>query len=489
MRWLADFAYLLAGLVYLPVALYHALIVGKNRRGWRQRFGGVPVFDPNVPRIWIHAVSLGEINATPQLVGALRERLPGTDIVFSTTTDTGFARAVQLYGADHVFRFPLDFSSVIRRVLRRVRPTMIVLVELEVWYNLVRMATRRGIPLAVVNGRLTERSARRLRWLGSIGRSMFRDLAWVGAQDETIAGRFRSVGVPVERIEVTSSLKWDTAAVTDRVEGAEEMARSLGIDGVRSVWVCGSTGPGEEETILHAYQSLLRAMPDASGSKIKVQSSKIEMEEQETSAPLRTSNFALRTSVWPVACAPGPDSNSPVLVLVPRKPERFEEVARLIMAGGFDCVRRCQRPDGTRVAADSAGLRVVLGDTMGELRKFYSLADVVFIGRSLVALGGSDPMEVAALGKPIVTGPHMENFESPVSLLREAGALRVVESAHELAAVIGDLLADTSMREQMGAAAKESVLRNQGATKRTAEQLVGLIPRKRTPRSLGIQEK
>ena len=159
MRWLADIAYLFAGLIYLPVALYHALILGKNRRGWRQRFGGVPTFDPTVPRIWIHAVSLGEINATPRLVAALRERLPETDVVFSTTTDTGYARAVQLYGADCVFRFPLDSSLVVSRVLRRVRPTMIVLVELEVWYNLVRIAARRGIPVAIVNGRLTERSA------------------------------------------------------------------------------------------------------------------------------------------------------------------------------------------------------------------------------------------------------------------------------------------------------------------------------------------
>src|SRR3990170_3037020 len=170
MRWLADIAYLLAGLVYLPLALYHALIVGKNRRGWGQRFGGVAVRDPRRPCIWIHAVSLGEINATPRLAAALRERLPGTDIVFSTTTDTGYARGVELYGADRVFRFPLDFSMVVARVLRRVRPTMIVLVELEAWYNLVRMATRRGIPVAVVNGRLTERSARRLGRLGPFAR-------------------------------------------------------------------------------------------------------------------------------------------------------------------------------------------------------------------------------------------------------------------------------------------------------------------------------
>jgi len=479
MRWLADIAYLLAGLIYLPVALYHALILGKNRRGWRQRFGGVPTFDPTVSRIWIHAVSLGEINATPRLVAALRERLPEADVVLSTTTDTGYARAVQLYGADRVFRFPLDFSPIVARVLRRVRPTMIVLVELEVWYNLVRIAKRLGIPVAIVNGRLTERSARRFHWLGSLGGSMFRDLTWVGAQNETIAARFRSLGVPLDRIEVTSSLKWDTAEISDRIDGTDEAARSLGLDRSRPIWVCGSTGPGEEEMILDAHHALQLSMtPEASertSSKFKFQRPKTMERDAPVPHPFRTSNFELPTSAGPVACAPGSDCKVPVLVLVPRKPERFEEVARSIADAGFVCIRRSQRPDGTRVATDSGG-SVVLGDTMGELRKFYSLADVVFVGRSLVPLGGSDPMEVAALGKPIVVGPHMENFESAVSLLRSADAIRVVETADDLPSVIGELLADSSARARLGAAAREVVLRNQGATQRTADRLVRLMP-------------
>ncbi len=468
MHWLADIAYLIAGLVYLPVALYHALIVGKNRRGWGQRFGNVPRLDPNVPRIWIHAVSLGEINATPRLVAALKDQLPGTDIVFSTTTDTGYARAVQLYGAGRVFRYPLDFSPVVARVLRRVRPTMIVLVELEVWYNLVHMASARGIPVAIVNGRLTERSERRFRRLGAIGRSMFRHLTWVGAQDETIAARFRSVGVPSERIEVTSSLKWDTAQVADRVEGADALAAALGLNGSRPVWVCGSTGPGEEAILLEAYRVLL-SRNDPSRERKRADRGRV------ASAP---------RSERPVACAPGSDADAPVLVLVPRKPERFDEVARLIEDSGFECVRRSGRPDGTTVATDSGG-SVVLGDTMGELRKFYSLADIVFVGRSLVAMGGSDPMEVAALGKPMVVGMHMENFESPVQLLCGAEALHIVKTGAVLRTVIGELLADSSKRERMGAAAREVVLRNQGAAKRTADQVVRLMAADERTRSLG----
>lgn len=256
MRWLADFAYLLAGIVYLPIVVYQAVVLRKNRRGWGQRFGFVPHFAPGRERIWIHAVSLGEINATPRLVELLRERLPRAEIVFSTTTDTGFARAVQLYGADRVFRFPLDFSLIIQRVLGRINPSLIVLVELEVWHNLVRLAAGRGIPVAVVNGRLTERSSRRLLLLGRPARAMFGDLAWVGAQDQTIANRFVGLGVPAARVEFTSSLKWDTAGDSNPVPGSDAMAAALGLDAAAPLWVCGSTGPGEEAMILEAYQRL-----------------------------------------------------------------------------------------------------------------------------------------------------------------------------------------------------------------------------------------
>ena len=431
MRWLADFLYLLAGVAYLPLVLYNAVILGKNRRGWRQRLGLVPRFAPHRRRIWIHAVSLGEINATPQLAAILRERLPHSEIVFSTTTDTGYARAVQLYGRARVFRFPLDFSLIVSRVLGRINPALIVLVELEVWYNLVAAASARGVPVAVVNGRMTERSARRLGWFGKLTRPMFSRLAWVGAQDQATAARFRKLGVPADRVEVTSSLKWDSATTADRVDGDEALARALGIpdDGSGALWVCGSTGPGEEAILLKAYRRLLA----------------------DRSQEPRT-----------------------LLVLVPRKPERFEEVASLIQQAGFTCVRRSQRPDG--VAGDPCeDTAVVLGDTMGELRKFYALANVVFVGRTLVPLGGSDPMEVAALGKPIVVGPHTENFSLPVRALREANAIRVLESADSLVETIRSILDDPSLAQSLGSRARETVIRNRGATGRTADRLVRLL--------------
>ncbi|UCE61230.1 MAG: 3-deoxy-D-manno-octulosonic acid transferase [Phycisphaerales bacterium] len=444
MRWLADLVYLLAGLAYTPVAFYNALFLGKNRRGWKQRFGTVPRFDPNRKRIWIHAVSLGEINCTPLLVDELHKRLPDYDIVVSTTTDTGYARGVQLFGAERTFRAPLDFSLVVFRSLKRIRPSIIILVELEVWYNLVHLATSRGIPVAVVNGRLTERSARRFRLLGRAGRSMFEKLAWVGAQDEPIAARFRAAGVRDSRVEITSSLKWDTAQVADTVDGAEELAESLGINRGRPLWVCGSTGPGEEALVLDAYDQLLR---DWEGLAQSVQG-----------------RHAARVH----------DHGRPILALVPRKPERFDEVARLIERRGFQCVRRSEHMHGS-TASPWPESGVVLGDTMGELRKFYSLADVVFLGRTLVPMGGSDPMEVAALGRPLVMGPHTDNFRLPVSALTEANAIRIAESADSLPDLIRSILEDGVLAKALGVRAREVVTRNQGATGRAAAGIVRVI--------------
>lgn len=464
MRWIADFFYLLAGLTYLPIALYQIVIVGKNRRGWGERFGGVRSFDRDKPRIWLHAVSLGEVNCTPQLVSQLKEERPDYEIVVSTTTDTGFARAVQLYGRENVFRFPLDFSVVVSRVLERINPQAIVLVELEVWYNLVRMATRRGVPVVVVNGRLTERSAKRFRYIHPLCRPMFSDLKWVGAQDEAIAARFQDLGVDPQRVEVTSSLKWDTAMVADHIEGEHELAAAMDIDRKRPLWVCGSTGPGEEAIILDAYRELLGGrrstepagcVPDAPYGVGLSGASRTHPTVQGQEAPVKR-EFA------------------PMLAIIPRKPERFDEVARLIERSGFTCMRRSMYKKDPRADPPHEPF-VLLGDTMGELRKFYSLADVVLVGRSLVPMGGSDPIEVAALGKPIIVGAHTSNFRLPVEALAARDAIRQLADGSELAAAVASLLADPGMGRELGARAREVVLSHQGATKRTIGGIIRVL--------------
>lgn len=429
MSWLANCVYLLAAVCYLPIVAYQMVVQKKNRRGWWQRFGHLDFAPPKGRRIWVHAVSLGETNAARLIVEQLNERLPDVEILISTTTDTGFARACQLYGPERVFRYPLDFSWVVRRALNRIQPSMIVLVELEVWPNLMALARSRDVPVVVVNGRLTERSFRRLRRFSLAGQRAFGSLRWVGAQDATIAARFRGLGVAADRIDVTGSVKWDTVTLGSPVDGAADLQRAMGMDAGKPLWICGSTGPGEEALILDAYSEL------------------------------RTTRRELQ------------------LAIIPRKPERFDEVARLIERGGYACRRRSCQPDGSQTPASSVedGSWIALGDTMGELRKFYALADAVFVGRSLIPMGGSDPMEVAALGKPMVVGPHMDNFAAAMSAFDEREAIRTVERASDLAGAIDDVLAHPDRARQMGARARQVVEENQGATRTTVDKLIAII--------------
>jgi 3-deoxy-D-manno-octulosonic-acid transferase len=349
--------------------------------------------------------------------------------VISTTTDTGQARARELFPDLTVIRYPLDLSRFVRRALDRIQPTVIVLVELEVWYQFIAEARARGIPVVVINGRLSERSVKRFGLIGRIVRRMFESLTWVGVQDETYAERFRQMGVPADRVMVTGSLKWDNAGATDHIAGSDTLAAAMGIDPARPLWVCGSTGPDEEEIVLKAYNLVLKRHP-------RLQ-----------------------------------------LAIIPRKPERFDEVADLIDKRGFECVRRSRCPDG--VAHTPSERAVFLGDTMGELRKFYHLATVVFVGRSIAAMGGSDMMEVAGLAKPILVGPHTENFKDAVDQLRRHDAIRIVEAelgdtdaAEKLADAVTALLGDRVAAERLSENARRVVQENRGATERTLAKLM-----------------
>lgn len=434
MRWFVDLIHLLVAVLIAPVILYRMLATGKYRQGWPQRRGFAPELPPAHlwPRIWVHAVSMGEVNAVRGLIAAWRQRSPDTEFVISTTTDTGQARARELFPELTVIRYPLDFSRFVRRALDRIGPSMIVLVELEVWYQFITEADRRGIPVAVVNGRLSERSARRFRWVRPVVRRMFAALAWVGAQDDAYAVRFRRMGVSADRIAVTGSLKWDTAQLADSIPGSDALARALGIDPRRPLWVCGSTGPGEEEIILKAFAALRKRFADLQ------------------------------------------------LAVIPRKPERFDEAAELIRSNGHTCMRRSKCPDGVERPTD--GQAVFLGDTMGELRKFYSLAAVVFVGRTIGPQGGSDMMEVAALAKPIIVGPHTENFADAIAQLREPQAVYIVEAelkdpqaSERLAEAVGRVLAEPSFAAQLATNARRVVQRNRGATERTLSRLLELV--------------
>lgn len=410
MRWLRDAMYLSAATATSPVWAWRMHRTGKLRTDWKARFGeGEALARTGRPRILIHAVSVGEVNAMRQLVQRLAADPLGPEIVIATTTDTGFARASELYAGRHpVVRYPFDASWMVGRFLERVQPDLVALAELEVWPNFMQTCELRGIPVVVVNGRLSARSFKRYALARPVLASTFRRLHTVLAQNNEYATRFRHMGVPAGRVAVTGTMKWDTAQIADAVPGAEELAQEMGIDRSRPLVVAGSTQPQEHR--------LLRA--------------------------------AVPKGVQ--------------LLCAPRKPEWFDAAAEELPG----CVRRSARRRGS---AD-----LFLLDTIGELRKAYALAQVVVVGRSFFDLHGSDPMEPAALGKPLIMGPRFGDFEDSVRALREAEALHICD-ADRLPAVLRDLLASPERCAAMGRSAQATVRAHQGATERTAEALLGIL--------------
>lgn len=367
MRWVLDFFYVIAAIVLLPVWLIRMVWTGKIRTDWPGRFGRVRLRQggADTQTFLIHAVSVGEVNATRTLVELLEREPRPPRIVISTTTDTGFARAMSIFGGAHdVVRYPFDLSLAVERFLESVRPHVVALMELEVWPNFTAACARRGIAVCVINGRLSERSARRYRKVKWPMAAAFRRLSFAAAQTADYAARFVTMGVPPDRVHVTDTMKWDTARIEDRVEGAEALAAEMGIDRSRPLIVAGSTAMGEHEI-------LLAALP--SGAQ---------------------------------------------LLCAPRKPEWFDDAAAALPG----CARRSRAERGSE-----RGLYLL--DTIGELRKAYALADVVIVGRTLLDFGGSDMIEPIGLGKATIIGPFVRNFQDTADTLREGGGLVQCEVA------------------------------------------------------------
>jgi 3-deoxy-D-manno-octulosonic-acid transferase len=441
MTVLIDIAYVIALIAVSPMAIYRMLRYGRYRAGWANRFGKISRKRPDKKCIWIHAVSVGEVNATTTLIRELEARFPDYEIVLSTTTDTGFARANALFGSRlSVFYFPMDFSLTMKRAFANIRPAMCLLIELEVWPNLVRIAKQSGIPVIVVNGRLSERSLRRYNLIKGVTRKIFGNLTLALTQSEEYAERFRQLGMPAERVIVTGSVKYDTAQVTDKVDGADALATQLGLKNER-LWVAGATGNDEEQIILDVYKRLI---------------------EQKQFTDLR-------------------------LAIVPRKPERFNDVAELIKQSGFELTRYSELKAATTKSTidnrqpvlscveGSAIRNVILGDTMGDLRKFYSLATVIFVGRSLVSMGGSDMMEAAALGKCTIFGPHAFNFKQAVEDLLKANGAILVKDADELFNAMKKCLTDADYASRIAQNGQQIIRKNQGATARTITNISKML--------------
>lgn len=413
--------------LYLPAAALSApWWARKTRSGWSQRFGHIgrlPAPCAGTKRILLHAVSVGEVNTLRGLVPMLRSG--GAEVVVSAGTDTGLARAQSLFSSldgVHVVRYALDFSPAVRRFLDAVRPDAVALVELEVWPNFVRACAARNIPVGVINGRLSARSFRGYSRFRRFFASTFGSLAFAAVQDEDYAQRFLAMGVPADRVHVTGSMKWDAAAIVEPghpVEGAEALARAMGIDPSRPLIVGGSTAPIDGGTDPCEEALLDRACP--------------------------------------------PDVQ---LLCAPRKPEHFD-TAFSAMGGPARCTRRSS---GLRAAP---GTSRFLLDTIGELRAAYALADVVVIGRTFGELGGSDPIEPISLSRAVVIGPRYTNFQSVVAEFAAANAI-VECTPSDLPAVLRDLLADKPRRDALITRGLGCIRAHQGATHRHADMLLAL---------------
>jgi 3-deoxy-D-manno-octulosonic-acid transferase len=407
------YLYILA--VYLAVPLVSLIMLwrGLRDRSYWTNFGERFGFGASLPpgSVWIHAVSVGEVQAAAALVTTLRERYPNISLVVTTLTPTGATRARTLFKDVAQVRYiPFDLPGAVRRFFKRVEPRLAVIFETELWPNLYHQCTRRRIPLVLASARISPRSVNRYRMLGSLIRKALSGGVVVAAQAEGDADRFRSLGADPERTHVTGNIKFDFSVPQDIGERGRQL-RELYAPG-RPMWVAGSTHAGEEEIVLEAQRIVRGTHPRA------------------------------------------------LLVLVPRHPPRFDEVARGLQSAGFRFVRRSQ---GVGERAEGAAAEVLLVDTLGELLDFYAAADVAFVGGSLVPIGGHNLLEPAALGLPILTGPHTANSADIASMLVTRGAAEVVNDADELGGRVSMLLSDADERDRIGALGRDSVDSNRGA--------------------------
>ncbi len=410
-----------------PVWLYRLLRHSKYRAGLAERFGRVPERlrdSQRRPTIWVHAVSVGEVLAVSELISELQQRAPSYRIAVSTTTATGQNLARDRFGAANVFYFPIDFAFAVRPYLRALRPELIVVAETEFWPNFLRLARQSGARIAVVNARISDRSFPRYRRFHALIAPALGNIDLFLAQGDEDRRRLIEVGAPAKRVQVSGNLKFDLKPATEAPLVAELKSAFTNIG---PVFVCGSTVEGEEPILLRAFTLVRERYPNA------------------------------------------------LMILAPRHPERFAQVAELIAASGIKFWRRSQWN-----ASEAVGPGIFLLDTIGELASIYQLAAIAFVGGSLVAKGGHNILEVAQHGSAIVVGPYTENFRDMVTLFRRAGAV-VVATADELAPTFLSLLADESRCRGLGARAREILRDNAGATARTVSALQSLLGKHAAP--------
>lgn len=408
-----NIVYAFALLIATPWLIYRSIRTRRYRAGWGEKLlGRVPPSES--PTIWLHAVSVGEVQLLRTIVAGLRDEYPDEKLCVSTTTESGKALADELFPTLTRFFFPLDFTWAVRNAIRRVKPKLLILVELEVWPNLIAQAERAGCPVVIVNGRLSEGSFRGYRRWQFLLRSTFESIDFVAAQDSTYAERFIAMGTRRERVADVGNVKFD-GAMLDRNHPEIELRRNqLGLSPEKPVWVVGSTQSPEEKYAIDAY------------SRLKLRFAGLRM------------------------------------IVVPRHPDRFEEVAKWLDESGLKYRRRSIAKD---IADDD--WEVLLGDTVGELRWWWGLADIAFVGGSFGERGGQNMIEPAAFGVSTAVGPNTKNFRDTMRLLRENSAVTELQTPADMAVWGAKNLESLDYRTSIGARAQQLVAGQRGALKRT----------------------
>ena len=427
------------GFLLLPVYLYKAWRRGKSLPGLSQRFGSLPesLRSDGRPTIWFHSCSVGETLSMQPLVQMLHARFPAARLVFSTITKTGQQVAIQrfaVYGAGNTFYFPIDFAYIVRRVMNWIRPSMMIIIDTEIWPNTLNQANLRGIPVVLANGRISASSFRHYRRARPIMRRVFHNYRALMMQSEDDALRIAQMGAPKDKVAVTGNIKIDMDLI-DAAPGealARELEECFDLRRANSpLIIAGSTHEGEDQTLLH----VLRSIRNVSG-----------LEQTR-------------------------------LLLAPRHPERFDTVARLVIQNGFRVHRR------TESAGQNRDAEVLILDTVGELAAVYRFATVAFVGGSLIRHGGHSIMEPALYSRAIVIGPSMENFRQIADEFHAHGGVLQISAGEkdsdaqvgQLADVFVKLLQNEKEREKLGKAAFAILEKNRGATRRTAERIAAIF--------------
>ena len=431
MYLLYDLILFCSALLLIPYYLLRGIRQGKVRRGIRERLsfyaaGRLDVLQGREGVVWVHAVSVGETKAAIPLLKALKKAHPDKALILSNVTETGHAVARDIPEIDICLFFPFDLSWVVRRVFRQVRPSLMVIVETEIWPNFVRVAHESGVPVVLVNGRISDRSYPRYLFGRRLLEPVLRQFSAFCMQTEIDGQRVRELGAYPATTNVTGNLKFDMVVDPQHMANTEQLRQRFHIPSDLSVWAAGSTHTGEDEDVTQAFSNVLE------------------------------------------------EGGECLLILAPRHPERCRTVRDMLEKRGFQVVLRSQIDE---VDAPLQSGYILLIDTIGELVKFYALADLVFVGGSLVEVGGHNILEASALGKPVLFGPHMANFKEISSQILGAGGGLQVPDAAGLAAAVKELLANPAKRQQYGAKGLALVEKNTGATQRTLEVLESFLNR------------